>query len=395
VRKDFPETGRSGGAIGLSLSPHAVVCSPDGQNNDYCSDKESRSLVELGLSPDRAGVASLKKRLPPIFAALIQTNLPKMLESIVKETAKKEGELASIGVEPVPGDRVVAGIQRALLGQQNALYVAITVYMTEFKEAVHAIEATLEEKWVFDKMEENVFTCVLFQGEEAFRECTQDVLSMWKPLLQTYIDRVQSRTLEILCNTLKKIAPDRLREVVIQLMKRVFKDDLYKTFAQHCWDAFDKELDWGTVNHYFNSKYVAERKLPDSLIENLVKELAMLLANRGNNDCTEYNIREVIITNKEKLEAQQQKGSLHEQQQQRVFDAVKAWYSVEKKTFTDVVLKFRIRLTVSHHTETHLYVFSFALALRLILLALRLILELLRSSRPQKRTSLTAFDSGC
>jgi hypothetical protein len=154
-------------------------------------------------------------------------------------------------------------------------------------------------------------------------------------------------------------------------------------------------LDWGTVNHYFNSKYVAERKLPDSLIENLVKELAMLLANRGNNNCTEYNIREVIITNKEKLEAQQQKGSLHEQQQQRVFDAVKAWYSVEKKTFTDVVLKFRIRLTVSHHTETHLYVFSFALALRLILLALRLILELLRSSRPQKRTSLTAFDSGC
>jgi hypothetical protein len=90
--------------------------------------------------------------------------------------------------------------------------LAITVHLTEFKEAVHAIEATLKEKWVFDKMEEN----------------------------QTYID-------------------------------------MYKTFAQHCWDTFDKELDWGTVNHYFNSKYDAERKLPDSLIENVVNELADLV----------------------------------------------------------------------------------------------------------------------
>jgi hypothetical protein len=208
---------------------------------------------------------------------------------------------------------------------------------------VHEIEATLEKKWVFDKMQENVFTCVLFQGAEAFRECTQDVLSMWKPLLQTYIDRVQSRTLEILCNALKKNAPDRLQEVVIQLMKRVFKDDVYKTFAQHCWDAFDKELDWGTVNHYFNSKYDAERKLPDSLIKSLVTELALLA---GNGYCTQDNIHNVIITNKEKLETQQQKESLHEQQQQRVFDAVKAWYSVEKKTFTDVVLKT---------TKTHVF----------------------------------------
>jgi len=46
---------------------------------------------------------------------------------------------------------MVAGIQRALLGQENALHTAITVFMTEFKLAVHAIEAALKEKWVFFK----------------------------------------------------------------------------------------------------------------------------------------------------------------------------------------------------------------------------------------------------
>jgi len=59
----------------------------------------------------------------------------------------------------------------------------------------------------------------------------------------------------------------------------------------------------------------------------------------------EDNIRSVIIKEKEKLEAQNQKGSFHEQQQ-RAFDAVKASYSVEKKTFTDVVLKT---------TKTHVF----------------------------------------
>merc|ERR1712224_258751 len=92
--------------------------------------------------------------------------------------------------------------------------------------------------------------------------------------------------------------------------------------------------------------YDAERRLPDNLVDEFVSAIKdeHCCVNNGqqryfNLDHCRKSLKALLAERKDMFEKKLTSTSLHEQQQARLFDAVKAWYSVEKKTFTDVVLK--------------------------------------------------------
>jgi hypothetical protein len=82
------------------LGPHAVICRRGG--SVYNQEFEQKQLNDAGLSSQkhRSGIASLKGRLPLLFADLIQTNLPGLEESARKKLGDAEEELTAIGREP-------------------------------------------------------------------------------------------------------------------------------------------------------------------------------------------------------------------------------------------------------------------------------------------------------
>eukprot|EP00929_Paragymnodinium_shiwhaense_P040750 TRINITY_DN21226_c0_g1_i2.p1 TRINITY_DN21226_c0_g1~~TRINITY_DN21226_c0_g1_i2.p1 ORF type:complete len:691 (+),score=104.74 TRINITY_DN21226_c0_g1_i2:264-2075(+) len=288
------------------LSPHALACKPNGEDTDYSSTRE----VEMLLVHYSARECS-------------------------QHASTETGSLA----------RHVAGAATSPNQRSNA---------SEFgdmgKEAVHEAQAKMTSNWASDKLQADAFTCVVFQGAEALRECTQDVLSWWKPYLQTYVKAVEVKTVAVLGQSLKNASgvPSRLQQVIRSRMDETFSQTLFKEFERSCWEAFDKEADWGTINHYFTSKFDAERVLSVDLVEDIVDsftnaELGSLMDididSGAQRDSQRDIIRRKLLERKKVWECNFQGLSMHDQQQARLLAAVRAWYTVEKKTFTDVILK--------------------------------------------------------
>eukprot|EP00929_Paragymnodinium_shiwhaense_P040751 TRINITY_DN21226_c0_g1_i4.p1 TRINITY_DN21226_c0_g1~~TRINITY_DN21226_c0_g1_i4.p1 ORF type:complete len:735 (+),score=118.27 TRINITY_DN21226_c0_g1_i4:264-2207(+) len=332
------------------LSPHALACKPNGEDTDYSSTREVEMLEGLGLSSQCAGVTSLQERLPAIFAVLIQSSLPQMRENIESELSRVETELSRIGTEPVTASTRILSCQNVLLQAEKSLREQLTTDLVAFKEAVHEAQAKMTSNWASDKLQADAFTCVVFQGAEALRECTQDVLSWWKPYLQTYVKAVEVKTVAVLGQSLKNASgvPSRLQQVIRSRMDETFSQTLFKEFERSCWEAFDKEADWGTINHYFTSKFDAERVLSVDLVEDIVDsftnaELGSLMDididSGAQRDSQRDIIRRKLLERKKVWECNFQGLSMHDQQQARLLAAVRAWYTVEKKTFTDVILK--------------------------------------------------------
>lgn len=109
-------------------------------------------------------------------------------------------------------------------------------------------------------------------------------------------------------------------------------------------NGLQKEIPWGTMNHYFTSKYKAEEALPEELIQDLFDSNSEGLYDRLEPCMASHNefgkrLREELIDAKERWSTKFAEKTLYEQQQQRFFWAVRATWAVEHKTFTDYILK--------------------------------------------------------
>lgn len=88
------------------LAPHAVICAPGGKA--YDAEEEAQELHDnLGLPVTHSGIASLKERLPGIYAKLINTNLDSALKQVMDKLMAAHAALNKIGAAAPSADFMV------------------------------------------------------------------------------------------------------------------------------------------------------------------------------------------------------------------------------------------------------------------------------------------------
>merc|ERR1712176_984605 len=131
--------------------------------------------------------------------------------------------------------------------------------------------------------------------------------------------------------------------------------EILKEFVEHCAEVLAWEDKFGTANHYLTAKYAETMTIPESVKDEFVGDISRTDLRNMYNSGT---IGEARLSIKKKLDVQLEKyfkefaqKSLHQQQQQRVFAAVKAHWSVEKKTFLDCILKVSRDIIIKKREE--------------------------------------------
>jgi hypothetical protein len=77
------------------LGAHALVCRSAG--GDYDTKEESKVLSEAEVPEKRAGVDTLKDRLPSVYAELMRTSLPGLKKKAQDELRDSKTRLETIG----------------------------------------------------------------------------------------------------------------------------------------------------------------------------------------------------------------------------------------------------------------------------------------------------------
>ena len=346
------------------LGAHAVICRPSGKDK-YIQEKEVKALQEQDdeLPPERSGVSALKDRLPRLFEELIQANLPGLKEEIDTKLYQTKRELQRVGEHAISPVMMLSECQHVLLKNFDVLEQELSPSLEALKEAIHATNKSMTEEWCAEKLKANVFKCPFFQGEPAFLDCLDEIASWWKPLLAAYVEAVDRKLKESFA-CIEKEASGVSSGLLAALHTKWAEvcPALFSDFVDACEAALDEEKDFGTINHYLQDKYTEDMLLPDDLVENFFNRLTLSDILKPVKDETKcyfengecwwkkpiqvpekiewkQNLSEKFLTEKRGWGEEFSKKSLHEQLQRRLFAAVKAAWAVEKKTFTDMVMK--------------------------------------------------------
>ena len=101
-------------------------------------------------------------------------------------------------------------------------------------------------------------------------------------------------------------------------------------------DTLKEEMDFGTINHYLQQKHVEEQLMADSLIEMTITAIF-----ESNSSCAinKATVRQKMIQAREAAASSEKRETVGEFVTSKLLCALKANWAVEKKTFTDQVLK--------------------------------------------------------
>jgi len=238
------------------------------------------------------------------------------------------------------------------------------VIFKEFSNKVHQTGLRIEQGWTDAKFTPNVFKAPLFQGEVAFTNCFKEIVSWWEPLLHQYVQELERMIAESL-HCLTEEANGVSHHLIAYMMNTLWLPycrQIFQVFRNCCKKTLEREIYFGTDNHYLESKYCADMLVPEEIIKEFCDKLChedlfnkvLVISKTGNAQELCYfekskdvkPIEFVRETMKKKLltvraEWAKEFGakSLAEQQKRRLFAAVKAAWAVEKKTFVDIVLK--------------------------------------------------------
>jgi len=330
-----------------NLRPHAIICRIQGENQ-YDADKEAKTLEDMSLPGVRSGVAALKDRLPPLFAELIRTNLPALEKNIESALHKAQVKLRQVGENEKSGDAMLLECQSVLVDSLvSRMRQPISKHFSVFKEEVHGTEVRVTKEWSDAKFTEDVFECPFFQGADALQACMQDVTTWWRPIMNKYVEEIQSiarsHVKEALVHNVCGIPLPLCNAIALEWELECQK--LVSKLTEIYENRLHKEIPWGTANHYLTSKFKGEEALPDALVADFLTSVrndfgADVQAMNVNTHLTiETYLQQQLTSAKERWSLKFAQSTTHEQQQERLFCAVKAVWAVEHKTFTDYILK--------------------------------------------------------
>lgn len=135
--------------------------------------------------------------------------------------------------------------------------------------------------------------------------------------------------------------------------------EVFPNFVQACLESLQEERFFGTANHYFYSNFRLDEMCPTSLEDKIIASILALWndptktsRHSSNSSYRILNMDEVracLTQAKLEISKTQSHVDLLESQKKRVFSAVKAHFEVEKKTFTDIVLKKTKAFLIEKH----------------------------------------------
>jgi GTP-binding protein EngB required for normal cell division len=121
--------------LSSKLGAHALVCRSAG--GDYDTKEESKVLSAAEVPEKRAGVDTLKDRLPSVYAELMRTSLPGLKKKAQDELRDAKKSLETMG-QPIDKITMILHCQSVL--NRSLFEEQVTPSMRVFQEAVHNTE---------------------------------------------------------------------------------------------------------------------------------------------------------------------------------------------------------------------------------------------------------------
>ena len=323
-----------------TLGPHAVVCRTRGRER-YAPDDEADSFEEAGIdarSRGHAGVEALKSRLPPLYVELIRTNLPTLERDALAVRKKAEADLHKLGDCSLGATQMILEAQRVLGLPAHSFQCAVTPAMHELRDALHKTETKIDECMVKDCVKHDAFASPFFQGEEAFRTGMGKICEWWRPLFDRFAKEIASQ----LAQSLRPVRADavgvseRLCTAIDAEWDRTSKV-LVATFRKELDAVLQASREYGTINHYLVQQYFSTH-LANADFERRVAEALVPTEHRTVN-VSQDQVREAIRSVRDSMATEVRQDDLDQYVSHAVLNALKANWTVEKKTVTDLVLK--------------------------------------------------------
>ena len=239
----------------------------------YDEEDEACHLMPLNLPKEGAGMASLKSRLPPLFAELIRKNIPKLECGILEVIQLTRDKLRDVGEEPLSHDAMLRQCQMVLKDcSVQQLQEPISALMHVFQQEVMATKDKVTKDWSDAKLKPNVFECPFFQGNEALQACMQDVTSWWQPILEAYctgVERIARAHVKDVLTGEAHGAPLSLRSAIVSEWESEC-NTLFVNLKDIFGNRLHKEVPFGTVNHYLTAKFAEAHTLPDQVVDDCI-----------------------------------------------------------------------------------------------------------------------------
>lgn len=353
--------------------PRAVALRPDGRSYDQAKEKEIFEKASVPVA--RAGIHALRESLPAFLADRMKTNLPKLENDVRTQLKEAQAYLKEIGENGVGKDVMRKEYQTSALDMQFT--ATATEHLETFQESIANTKSTLTRDWVNERLKHDAFSMSFFQGEKTVKRCMAEITEIWRNVMETYIEALEETILDELPGVSYEISK-RFSAAVREKWETYCNNVVFPNFEKRCEEVLMMEKDFGTINHYLESKYKEEKIFPDIVIEEALGSVQQgdycsttdkycektgradgfgRLQGRADDfetvSVTIPRDHETVIDKFRrafKKEAalhlkELEKKPLREQQLERVHAALEANYDVEKKTFTDNIMKItRIHL---------------------------------------------------
>ena len=386
------------GASCADLRPHAVVCRSKGGNGsgdkmEYNEATEAAVLAAYNLPRGHGGIPALQRRLPPIFSRLVDQNLPALQDSAKAKRDEAEEELRRIGGAAFSSEEMISAAQAMLAAAGAKFEEDISREYEEFKEAVHQTEQKITQEFVDGNFHANVFQPPFFQGKAAFEKCLEQIARWWDPVLERYLKKLEAIARGMVVDAPRApgscVLPERFTRFLSAAWAGFFRDRIVGELRSTFQKTLQREVRFGTSNHYLEAQYMGDMLVPEEVVDRFCESLQpqdffqtritvgtdgkLMVADAHKAPAfgaafggppasaapvasREFSVEEHmappavmqrIRSNLKKRLRTARTGwatefaakSLDEQQRRRVWAAVKAAWAVEKKTFSDMILK--------------------------------------------------------
>merc|ERR1712060_795217 len=271
-------------------------------------------------------------------------------------------ELKEIGEEAPNPDLL---LNRCQISLDNDLFgLLITPCLEKFQKDINKTKESITKEWTSKTLGKNVTRAPFFQGEEGFLKCLSEISRWWRPILDQFKDSAREKLIQSVSELIDEVdIPILLKESIKLQWSSYCEEQILPEFNKDCDKALEDENKFGTMNNELTIKYGKEIVLPEDLINdsiaNLNLEDIIKIDNEGLSNASiqmvsvaniksiKDKVKDVLRKESEKWASSNTEKTLHEQQTDRLFAAVKAAFDVEENTITDNIMK----KTISHLKE--------------------------------------------
>jgi len=296
------------------------------------------------LPEKRAGIMTLKERLPALLCELIRTNLPGLKQQIDEEIRENSNNLLKIGENPPDHYQILKNIQANFLDDIRDIEFLLTPSIMQFSDKIRDTRKLITEEVVNKFYQHNAFENIFFQGNRAIDEILKMLNDKWLEIINWYMSEVVKK-IDVLFDISKLSNISKRLKKIIEECWNEYRKQIYIDFNECMINELKKYLNFHTMNHYLTSKYEEKLLLPEKVInailDNINEDTFLTMGHYSKkkeiDDILDIrdSIRKIIESEVERNIEEFNRKSIDEQHKQRIFAASTAIWSVHHKNFID------------------------------------------------------------